>query len=301
MTISIIIPTYNRTDFLMEAIQSVWDQTLLPDEIIIGDDSTNQETKNLVNGELSSRSPVPIRYFHNQPSLKQAKNVDFILRKASSDLVLLLHDDDALLPRSLEILIEPLKKFPEVTASFGKQYLMSNSGKIINGAEKELNEKYYRIADKEGLVDGGWAGTLQMLPNNSFLMRTKTAKEVGYYDNGRAGDAVDFYFGFRLGKNRNFYFVDEFTSKYRSTTVSITGSRSVNFISAALKILLEDLDKEFLETKEVKKRIRHIMNPSISEVIRGGDKRTALKWMFGPYYNVLSLKGMKRILMLLYY
>lgn len=299
MKISVIVPTYNRPDFLLVAIKSIWEQSLLPDEIIIGDDSINDETERLVNERLISQSPVPIRYYRHKPSLKQTKNVDFILQKASHDLVLLLHDDDALLPSCLDLLYKPLAQNPEVVACFGKQYLMKNSGEIVKGAEIKLNEKYYRTADREGIVEGDWAGTLQMLPSNAFLVRTKVAKEVGYLDEGRAGDAVDFYFGFRLGKNRKFYFVNKFTSNYRSTLDSITGSGSVNFISATLKILFEDLEKETLETKEVQKRIKAIMNPSISEVIRGGDKKTAIKWMFSPYYNVISLKGFKRILMVL--
>lgn len=299
MKISVIIPTYNRPEFLEEALESVWAQTFSPYEIIIGDDSNNKETEVLVERKLKNKSRIPIKYFHHQPSLKQAGNVDFILQKASGDCVLLLHDDDALLPNCLEILMKPMIDFSDITASFGKQYLMNNSGEIIKGAEKKLNEKFYRTADREGIVKGEWAGTLQMLPNNSFLVRTVIAQKTGYLDGGRAGDAVDFYFGFRLGKNRQFYFVNEFTSKYRTTTNSITGSGSVNFISATLKILLEDLDKEQLETKEVKNLIRYIMNPSISEVIKGGDKRTAVKWMFSPYYNVVSLKGIKRIMMVL--
>lgn len=298
MKISVIIPTYNRPDFLLVAIKSLWEQNLLPDEIIIGDDSNNDETERLVEHLLIPNSPVPIIYYHHKPSLRQTMNVEFLLQKASCELLLLLHDDDALLPSCLELLIEPLIQHPEVTASFGKLYLMNNSGEIIEGAEKRLNEKFCRTSDREGIVDGDLAGTIQMFPSNSFLVRTETAKQVGYSDGGRAGDAVDFYFGFRLGKNRKFYYVDEFTSKYRCSLNSVSGSGSVNFISAALKILFEDLEKEKLENEDVQRRIKRLMNPSISEVIRGGDKKLALKWMFSPYYNILTIRGFKRVFML---
>lgn len=298
MKISVIVPTYNRPDFLLVAMKSIWEQTLLPDEIIIGDDSTNDDTERLVEHLLIPKSPVPIKYFHHQPSLRQTMNVEFLLQKASCELLLLLHDDDALLPSCLELLIKPLVKYPEVAASYGMLYLMDNSGEIIEGDEKRINERFCRTSDREGIVDGDWAGTVQMFPSNGFLVRTEIARQVGYSDGGRAGDAVDFYFGFRLGKNRKFYFVNEFTSKYRWSINSVSASGSVNFISAALKILLEDLEKEKLENKDVQKRIRGLMNPSISEVIRGGDKKLALKWMFSPYYNILTLRGMKRVCML---
>ena len=47
-TISILIPTYNRLDVLINALDSVYEQTILPNEIIIGDDSTNDLTEKYI-------------------------------------------------------------------------------------------------------------------------------------------------------------------------------------------------------------------------------------------------------------
>lgn len=299
MKLSVLIPTYNRPGFLQEAVTSIWLQRLLPDEIVISDDSNNNETALLVNEKLMAKSPVPIRYFHHKPALKQAKNVDFLIRMASFECFILLHDDDLLMPDCLKILKKPLLDHPQVVASFGNQFLIRENGEIIQGSDQLLNKKYYRTPDRKGLVDGAWAATVQMLPNDGFMVRTKIAREVGYFDHGRAGDAVDFYFGFRLGKNRFFYWIDEVTSKYRIGQESITGSGSVKFMSAIVKILLEDLDAQQLDKREIKKKIKELMNPAISEVIRGGDKRTAIKWIFSSYYNVFTLRGIKRLLMIL--
>lgn len=298
MKISVLIPTYNRPELLYEAVKSVWEQTVLPNEIIIGDDSTDNLTSKLVNELLVQESPVPIYYFHHQPSLKQTKNVDFLIKQVSCSSLLLLHDDDLLLPRCLELLMKPLMNFPEVVASFGNQYLINGVGKIIDGSDRKLNELYYRSPEREGFVNGQWAATVQMFPNNAFLMRSDIAKEVGYDDNGRAGDAVDFYFGFRVGHHRQFYWINELTSKYRISPQSISTSGSVEFMSCIVRILMQDLSPEKLQSFEVKKKIKELMNPAISEAIRAGDKKTAVSWMFSSYYNLFTLKGFKRILML---
>ncbi len=92
MTVSVIIPTYHRPKLLKETIESVWAQTMRPDEILIGDDSKNDQTEKLVMAELIPKSPVPIRYFHHQPSLKEVRNVDFQYLHAQGDLILHLHD-----------------------------------------------------------------------------------------------------------------------------------------------------------------------------------------------------------------
>ena len=56
---SLIISTYNQPEFLRLAILSAWEQTHLPDEIIIADDGSREETAKLVR-EMKKSTPVPI-------------------------------------------------------------------------------------------------------------------------------------------------------------------------------------------------------------------------------------------------
>src|ERR1700687_4466922 len=71
--ISVCIPTCKRPDLLQLAVKSCLDQTVLPSEILIGDDSPDDSTRLIVEA-LAASSPVPIRYFHNSPALGQAAN-----------------------------------------------------------------------------------------------------------------------------------------------------------------------------------------------------------------------------------
>ena len=48
MKISVIIPTYNRANFILRAITSIQEQSILVDEIIVIDDGSRDETKNLL-------------------------------------------------------------------------------------------------------------------------------------------------------------------------------------------------------------------------------------------------------------
>ena len=55
MTVSIILPTYNRSRFLNEAIKSVLNQTYEDYELIIIDDGSNDNTRELVKEYKDSR------------------------------------------------------------------------------------------------------------------------------------------------------------------------------------------------------------------------------------------------------
>jgi glycosyltransferase involved in cell wall biosynthesis len=62
--ISLIISTYNQPEFLRFAILSAWEQTRLPDEIVIADDGSREETAELVramkkeSGKKTSAVPI---------------------------------------------------------------------------------------------------------------------------------------------------------------------------------------------------------------------------------------------------
>ena len=61
LTTSLIITTYNRPDALELVLLSVFAQTVLPDEIIIADDGSGDDTRNLIKS-MQSISPIPL--FH---------------------------------------------------------------------------------------------------------------------------------------------------------------------------------------------------------------------------------------------
>src|SRR6266545_2753154 len=58
--VTVVVPTYNGRAYLPEAIQSVWAQTRLPDELIVVDDASSDRTADVAE-ELLQASPVPAR------------------------------------------------------------------------------------------------------------------------------------------------------------------------------------------------------------------------------------------------
>ncbi|HEY2347593.1 MAG TPA: glycosyltransferase family A protein [Puia sp.] len=89
--ISICIPAYKRISFLKRLLDSIEIQTYRDFEVVVTDDSTENEVADLCLSH--SLSPV-IRYFKNKTSLGTPENWNESIRRASGEWIKLMHDDD---------------------------------------------------------------------------------------------------------------------------------------------------------------------------------------------------------------
>ena len=103
-SISIVIPTRNRTDSLLRALLAVRKQTHHPNEIIIVDSSDMPLDANHFDANLKS---LEIQIYHTQPSVCFQRNLG--IEKSTSDYILLLDDDIELSENYIEILLNHLE------------------------------------------------------------------------------------------------------------------------------------------------------------------------------------------------
>ena len=85
---SVVIPTYNRLDYLKQALSSVWAQTFTDYEIIVVDDGSNDGTREYLHG---LRSKLRIL---SQPNSGPGAARNIGLREAQGDYIALLDSDD---------------------------------------------------------------------------------------------------------------------------------------------------------------------------------------------------------------
>lgn len=93
MKISLIISTYNRPDALRLCMLSAFAQKVLPDEIIIGDDGSDERTREAIDG-LRSLSPVPvIHVWHEDNGFRLAMMRNKCVAVASGDYIVEVDGD----------------------------------------------------------------------------------------------------------------------------------------------------------------------------------------------------------------
>ena len=78
MKISVIIPTYNREKLISKTIESVLQQTYKVDEIIIIDDGSIDNTKDIVNTYSSNHHNIKYIYQENK-GVSKARNHGILL------------------------------------------------------------------------------------------------------------------------------------------------------------------------------------------------------------------------------
>lgn len=92
--VSILIPTYNQPEFCRQALESALVQTYKNTEILIGDDSTNEDTKKMIRPYLKKNSNL--KYFYHDGKIPRGggPNMHFILNRSNGEYInYLLHDD----------------------------------------------------------------------------------------------------------------------------------------------------------------------------------------------------------------
>jgi glycosyltransferase involved in cell wall biosynthesis len=97
--ISVIIPVYNGAATIANSIESILCQTCMPNEVIVSDDCSTDET-----AEVAARYSQRVRLVRRQHNGGLSANRNTAVRASQGDWLLFLDHDDVLLPHALESL-----------------------------------------------------------------------------------------------------------------------------------------------------------------------------------------------------
>ncbi|MDT7602105.1 MAG: hypothetical protein QOF61_102 [Acidobacteriota bacterium] len=116
-TFSIAMCTYNGARHLAAQLASLSAQTRLPDELVMCDDRSEDETRAII-GEFAARAPFPVRLHVNERNLGSTKNFERAISLCAGDLIALSDQDDVWLPHKLERLAERFAACPRTGLVF---------------------------------------------------------------------------------------------------------------------------------------------------------------------------------------
>ena len=100
--LSVAMATYNGETYIFDQIKSILEQTVPPDEIIICDDLSEDNTKREI--ERAQRySFIPIKFYKNNERLGYSRNFLNCIAKCSGDIIALSDQDDIWMKNKLEV------------------------------------------------------------------------------------------------------------------------------------------------------------------------------------------------------
>ncbi|MCL5126321.1 MAG: glycosyltransferase [Deltaproteobacteria bacterium] len=111
--ITIGIPTYNRSQFLIETLRSVQHQDYADIEILIADNASSDDTACIC--EQLAKNDKRIRYIRNPENLGMAGNWKRIAELTTTPYLKYLMDDDLLLPGCISAFAEVARRVPELS------------------------------------------------------------------------------------------------------------------------------------------------------------------------------------------
>ena len=115
--ISIALATYNGELYVSELLNSILDQTTLPDELIISDDASTDSTLEIIN-EFARNVTFPVKILINKKRLGSTGNFEVAIRASSGDIIFPCDQDDIWYRHKIERMLECLVNNPSAGAVF---------------------------------------------------------------------------------------------------------------------------------------------------------------------------------------
>lgn len=128
-SLAVIIPNYNKEKYLYECVQSVFRQTLLPDEVIIVDDCSADMSRDIIEKLRSENRNLTAIYLEKNGGVSHARNVG--LHHANTEFITFLDADDYYLnDKKLENEMGLIKKSNEDIIAYSQFRLANSDGTV---------------------------------------------------------------------------------------------------------------------------------------------------------------------------
>src|SRR5262245_39420494 len=225
-TVSVIIPCYKQAGFLSDAIERVLPQTHPHIEVIVVDDGSPDNTR-----DVASRYPRVRCIRQENQGLSAARNTG--IRESKGEFLVFLDADDRLIPNALETGLKSFRRNPGAAVVVGKHRSISAEGLPLPTAERPFVEKDHFLE----LLRGNWIACL-----SSVMYQRRVFDDVkGFNTSLRAAEDYDLYLRvaqkFAMACHRNV--VAEY--RYHGDSISSNHQLMSNHIARILQSQLKEV------------------------------------------------------------
>jgi glycosyltransferase involved in cell wall biosynthesis len=264
-TVTAVIPTYNRAEFLPEAIASILSQTRPVDEIIVIDDGSSDDTEAVL-----ARYPEVRLIRQENQGAAAARNRG--IEAARSEWIAFLDSDDLWRPNKIEEQLRAAARHPDATLIYGSFIVTSFRGgaaKLISPPRPDQLKEAARFYNP--------------FPPSVVIARKGALLEVGGFREDLQASCEDWELFFRMTRRFPMAAVDMPLLEYRETAGSISLQASV-MLPATLSILETLLDgvsgpRRMVYSRRIKSTMLH--HAAVGQHDLGLILRSVAEWPLG--------------------
>jgi len=240
LNISVVIPTYNRASFILRALDSVLKQTVSVDEIIIIDDGSTDNTKDILKNYTS------IKYiYQNNQGVSSARNKG--IQEAKNEWIAFLDSDDIWHKEKIEKQVSFHQTNTDILISHTDELWVRND-KIIKQKHHQLKPSGFCFVDN---ISSCKIGPSTTIINRSIL------DDIGLFDE-KLLVCEDYDLWLRISSKYNIGYIDEkLITKYAGH------DNQLSFTTFAIdKYRIQALEKHLNNSfhEEIKKEIENKCN-----------------------------------------
>ena len=149
--LSIALCTYNGMPFIREQLDSFAAQTRLPDELVVCDDGSSDDTRQHLK-RYADEAPFRVRLYFNASNVGVRKNFSRAVSLCSGDLIFLADQDDVWHPEKLACFVELFSRRPAVGLVF-------SDAEVVDETLTPMGYRMWRTfgftSDQQATVDAG--------------------------------------------------------------------------------------------------------------------------------------------------
>ena len=225
-SVSVVIAFYNGSRWIERALESVQNQTMPPNEVIVVNDGSSEDELGFLVG-LQQRFNFQIL---NQENSGQSAARNLGVSKATSDYICLLDQDDYYLPKHNQILLETADfEDPKFGFSYGDLWRSNEAGQILS--HSSINVKIKHPHTSLNTLVGK---NMFIVPSATLISRTAFLAVGGFDPELRGFEDDDLFLRFFLAGYSNRFTPEAVTvwtinTSSTSFTESMARSRFIYF------------------------------------------------------------------------
>ena len=274
--ISVAMAAFEGTRFIAQQLESILGQSLIPDEIIICDDSRNDKTYKAIENIIEQHSKM-IKYCRNETQLGVSKNFEKAISLTNGDIIFLADQDDVWRQDKIAHLASLINASPNCGGAFCNSELVNEDLKPLDITHWDLRG----FQTKEILscpLGGMLEFFLKRVPAAGHNMAFKSKLKDLILPLPDLKECHDTWIGLVIAATNRWAFSSDTLTQFRQHNNNVSQAGRSSQLKAALESIKNDTSNWNMALyNELIKRLSESASPKVLELLKDRRDHSAIR------------------------